>query len=240
MMTLTFFGLLLFSALAFSGTIQNFSADMITSTSAGKIVQEGRIFARNGNFRMEVQAPTGHGQMVTIFRPDLQKHWMINASEGKYCEQPFDENAMKNIAGLPDMKTTEQVLGKEKVGGYTCIKKQVTTTMTVMNMTQTVKSIVWQSDEFDMPLKSKSEDGTLMELRNIKKNKPAANLFELPPGCRQVANMMALFSTSNPNANSGGAGSGSSQGQIDFSNLPPEVLESMSPEMLEQLQQMQQ
>ena len=53
--------------------------------------------------------------------------------------------------------------------------------------------MVWVSDKLDMPLRTKSEDGSMTELRNIKKGAPAGKYFEVPKEYKKVSNMMELM-----------------------------------------------
>jgi hypothetical protein len=60
----------------------------------------------------------------------------------------------------------------------------------MMGMTMNMKMLTWISNKFDMPPRTKSEDGTVTEYRNIKKDKLKSNLFSIPKGYKKVSGMM--------------------------------------------------
>ena len=68
----------------------------------------------------------------------------------------------------------------------------------VMGFKSTSRTVVWQSPKFDMPLRTRGEDGHVTELRNIQEAKPASDLFEVPAGHSRVANMMELMGDARP------------------------------------------
>jgi len=43
-------------------------------------------------------------------------------------------------------------------------------------------SIVWKSDRLDFPVRSRSKDGGVVDLRNIKAGPQPAELFDIPAG----------------------------------------------------------
>jgi hypothetical protein len=45
----------------------------------------------------------------------------------------------------------------------------------------------------DMPLRTKSQDGSMTELRNIKEGDPGNKYFEVPKEYKKVSNMMELM-----------------------------------------------
>jgi len=92
-----------------------------------------------------------------------------------------------------DNVESEKVLGKEKVSGYKCVKKEVITSMAVMGQTLKNKLTIWESDQFEMPLRTMVEDGGIMEMRDIDTDKPSKKLFRPMPGYKKVDNLMAAM-----------------------------------------------
>ena len=84
-------------------------------------------------------------------------------------------------------------LGTEKINGFTCTKKEVETTVELMGYKRIVKTIVWVSKRLDMPIRTKSQDGSITELRNIKEGAPANKYFEVPKEYKKVSNMLELM-----------------------------------------------
>ena len=110
-----------------------------------------------------------------------------------FFESQLDEGDMLKKLKSYENVDSEKILGNEKVSGYKCVKKEVTTTMTMMGMKHTNTEILWQSDKFEFPLRIQMEDGQIMEFRNIDKEKPSKKIFRRPTGYKKVNNMMAVM-----------------------------------------------
>ncbi len=79
------------------------------------------------------------------------------------------------------------------MNGFKCTKKEVETTVSVIGIKRTVKNIVWISKKLDMPVRTKSQNGSITELKNLKKGTPPGKYFEIPKGYKKVSNMMELM-----------------------------------------------
>lgn len=109
-------------------------------------------------------------------------------------ERPLDEKEMEQSTKEFRDSRNEKVLGTETVNGFKCTKKEVETTIKgFYEFKKTVKTIVWESNRLDMPIRTKSEDGSITELRKIKEGTPASKYFEIPKGYKKVANVMELM-----------------------------------------------
>ena len=181
-------GLLLSSAPAQAGKDTPFTADTLTSMNGQQM--KGKIYYSSGRMRMELNQP-GLGEMVYIY--DKKGKMLIMASPVKkvYLELPFDE---KDWPGLNEQNDLERKkLGAEKVGGYNCTKYHVVRKVNAMGQEQKVKMTSWESDKFSMPLRTKTDQGTLQELSNIKEGEPPAKMFKVPAGYKKAQNMMELM-----------------------------------------------
>ena len=176
-----------------AGKVENFSAVQVMMDPSGKIVSEGNLYVRSDRVRMETQLPSGDGSMVIIFRKDLKRHWMLNPSEKKYFERPYDEKEMENTFKKMSADKVEKTLGTEKVNGVKCKKVEIENTFKMMGFSRKVRSIAWISDQYDFPLRTRSEDGSMTELRKINRSKPAKSYFELPKDYLPVSNIMELY-----------------------------------------------
>lgn len=177
----------------YGAKVSDFSADQVSMDPNGKVVAQGKVYISSKGARVEYAAPEGKGDMISIFRKDKKLFWMVNPAAKKYLEEQFDEEKMQKALNQ-SMGRTVKVLGTEKVQGFKCTKKSVETTVTFLGIKSTSESIVWESDRFDMPLKTQTKDGAVTELRNIKIGKQSSKLFEAPTGYTKVSNMVALFS----------------------------------------------
>lgn len=186
-----------FSHALFGGKIESFTADQVTLSPQGKVTNSVKIYVTPKAFRMDGMPgagmqPGSPKQNLTIFSfKDKQEHYIFNHDKKLYYQTNMDEEAM----GLRSFKDAElvKVLGKEKVSGYTCVKKQVTTTIKMYGMTSTSTVTIWESDRFQMPLRSKTQNGHVMEIRNIDKGAPDKKYFKMPKGYKKVDNMMAAM-----------------------------------------------
>lgn len=144
---------------------------------------------------------------------------------------------------------SEKVLGKEKVSGYKCVKKEVTTTNSMLGMKTTETVILWQSERFTVPLRTKMKDGTIVELRNIKTGPPGRKVFQRPAGYRKANNMMevmgfdfAAMDDERPVPEDGSRGA-APKGMEDVNvqemmeQMQKVMGENMDPEQMEQMQQ---
>ncbi|MFV9644723.1 MAG: DUF4412 domain-containing protein [Desulfobacterales bacterium] len=181
----------------FGGKIDSFTADQVMISPDGKVLSTSKLYITPDAFRMDGMPGAGaHKGMpkqdLTVFGfTDKKEHYIFNHTKKLYYKTNKDEEDM----GIRDFKNAElvKVLGKEKISGYQCVKKQVTTTMKAYGMSHTTTQIIWESDRFQMPLKTKVSSGHEMEIRNIKKGAPNKKYFKLPKGYKEVGNMMAAM-----------------------------------------------
>lgn len=174
--------------------VANFTADQVTIGPDGKTLATSRISVLGDTkYRIDGIMRESGNDIVSIMRRDLKKNWMLNLTKKTYVEQVFDEKELEKLAGSVKSSQSEKILGEESVSGYPCTKKEIVSEFQVMGMKQKSRMLVWQSPRFDMPLRTRGEDGHLTELRNIKEGAPPAALFELPAGFTKVAGMMELI-----------------------------------------------
>jgi Domain of unknown function (DUF4412) len=175
------------------GKITKYTADQVTIDSKGTVQHKGKIYATPKKIRMDSISPRGEGSIVLIFRRDKNIGWTLNPEKKLYMERPLNEKEMEQATKKFIDSRNEKVLGTETVNGFKCTKKEVETTVEFMGFKRTVKSIVWISKRMDMPIRTKSQDGSITELRNIKKGSPASKFFEIPKEYKKVSNMMELM-----------------------------------------------
>ncbi|MGB2688608.1 MAG: DUF4412 domain-containing protein, partial [Desulfobacterales bacterium] len=183
----------LFSGLSayalFGGKITKFTADQVMIDSKGKVQHEGKIYIMPDKMRMDSMSPRGDGSIVLIFRKDKNIGWTLNPEKKLYMERPLNEKEMEQATKKFIDSRNEKVLGTENVNGFKCTKKEVETTVEFMGFKRTSKTIVWMSKRLDMPIRTKSQDGSMTELRNIKEGSPAGKYFEIPKEYKKVSNM---------------------------------------------------
>ncbi len=185
-----------FPAVAFSmGKISSFSADWVMISPDGTVLSTSKLYKTPEAYRMDGM-PMGDGVPKDITSLGLyrqKKEYLYNHSKKLVFEGELDEQTMVEMMNLFENVDSEVVLGKEKVSGYPCTKKKVTTTTAMMGMKVTSTQIIWQSDRFEMPLRTRTEEGHISELRNIDTKKPAERVFRPIVGYTKVDNMMTVL-----------------------------------------------
>ena len=181
----------------FGGKINSFSADQIMISPDGEEMGTSKLYVTPEAYRMD-GLPGGDPQgrmanMTVISYKDQNKQYIYNHDKKLVYESSMDESAMMKDLKAFENVDKEKILGKEKVNGYSCVKKQITTTNAVMGMKITSTSIIWQSDQIDFPLRIKSEEGNMMELRNIDTDEPSKKMFTPLSGYKKVDHMMAVM-----------------------------------------------
>lgn len=182
----------------FGKKIESFSADYVTIAPNGKIQSTSKYYITPDAQRIDGMPGMDRGGMAEMNLSILvlkkqDKQYMYNHDKKLVFESPVDEENMQGLMKDLNNAKSEKVLGKEKVSGYKCVKKEVVTSMNIMGMTHTDTNIIWQSDRFDMPLRVKDERGEILEMRNIKTGKPPSKIFKPLTGYNKVTNMMALM-----------------------------------------------
>jgi hypothetical protein len=192
--------LLSLAATGFAQKVTDYTADQVTLGPDGKPVAQSKIYFSGGKMRLDDAMPQSGVKLVVIYRSDLKKNFMLNTDKKTYTERELDEKEMTGaIMSMGNVKNRkERALGEETVGGYICSKKEIEADIEVMGYKKTSRSVVWQSPKFDMPLRTRSDSGQVTELRNIREEKPAAALFEVPAGYSQVPGMMELMGDERP------------------------------------------
>ncbi|MDY7000209.1 MAG: DUF4412 domain-containing protein [Thermodesulfobacteriota bacterium] len=193
---LIFTALLILASPAWAGKVSEFSADQVVLKN-GKVQAKQKIYMAKNKMRMEMSGPNNGGRSIMIFRQDKMLSWTLMPQEKAYVETRLTKaEADSRFMGRSDVDVKIKDLGTETINGYKCRKQRIQTTTNVMGRKVTSSSIVWISDQFDLPLKTQSEDGTTTELKNIKKGRPASALFEVPSGYKKMDNFMGAFSRS--------------------------------------------
>ncbi|MDZ7761502.1 MAG: DUF4412 domain-containing protein [Desulfovermiculus sp.] len=167
-------------------------------TPAGEVSGTSSLFITPEAYRMDGM-PMGAGQqgmpkdMTILGLKDQNRQYIYNHDKKLVYESDLDEQEMMDLLKSYENVDAEEILGKEKVSGYPCTKKKVTTTMSVMGMNITTTETIWQSDRFEMPLKIRNEDGHISHLQNIVTQTPPSKLFRPMTGYTRVNNMMAVM-----------------------------------------------
>ncbi|MCL2144091.1 MAG: DUF4412 domain-containing protein [Endomicrobia bacterium] len=172
--------------IAFGGTVKNYSADVV-ETGSGMAV--GKVYAAEPKFRMEMYDENGNLEGMSIIRPDQKKMYVCQSENKTYFEIPIDGSAslFENMAKagqsfgiVPDIKREKQ--GTETVIGYKTDKYRTVTTINAFGQKLTTVVYEWMAAEFEYPVRIQTEDGAIVEMRNIKTGAQNASLFEIPSG----------------------------------------------------------
>ncbi|WP_321493664.1 DUF4412 domain-containing protein [uncultured Desulfobacter sp.] len=182
----------------FGGKVDAFTADNVHIDSTGKIINSAKLYVTEDAVRIDGLPGAGMGKgpqinLSMLILKKQKKSYFYNHDKKLVFEAPADEKDYSAGYKALDNIESEKVLGKEKVSGYKCVKKEVVASFEAMGRSIKSKLIVWESDKFDMPLRTMDEDGAIEEMRNIKTGKPSKKLFRPMPGYKKVDSMMAVM-----------------------------------------------
>ena len=209
------------------GKVENFSAENFAIKADGTVVKTGKVYVTPDAVRMDGM-PWGGGRDMPRMNLSLlilkkqNQQYFYNHDKKLVFVSPVDDESLKALSKDVGDSQSEKVVGKEKVSGYNCVKKEVVTTFEAMGRSFESKVTVWQSDRFDFPLRTRDEEGNVQEMRHIKTGKPPEKLFRPLTGYKQVDTMMAVM------------GMDFSEMRSDEENLPQEEIQDVDPEKLKE------
>jgi len=183
--------MLMVAGIAVPGSAQkitDFSADQVVIGAKGKVEQERKLSVAGDRVRIDKVVPAD-AKVTTIYRKDLKQAVTINPGKKTYFEGPLEEKAFSAALGLPGGGTAERPAGEETVSGLACAKKELDMEIDFKKAKKTVTNTVWLSDKLDIPLRVKTYEGVVTELRNIKEGKPDPALFETPKDFKKAATL---------------------------------------------------
>jgi outer membrane lipoprotein-sorting protein len=168
--------------------IADYTADQVVIGTKGKVEQESKLAVAGDRIRIDKVVPAD-AKMSFIYRKDLKQAVTINPGKKTYFEGPLDEKAFSAAPGLPAGTTAERPAGEEAVSGFACAKKELDMEIDFKKAKKTVTNTVWVSDKLGIPLRVKTYEGRVTELRNIKEGKPDPALFESPKDFKKAATL---------------------------------------------------
>lgn len=164
-----------------NGKIEEYSARQIFKDPAGR-EKTHNIFVSYGKMRMEMSSPRGEDSIVMIYRKDKEVAWTLFPEKKFYIENKLNEANLQKTFGKIPIDTNREDLGTETVNGFKCRKMCVKTTTHIMGREIESISTVWISDRLDFPVRSRTKDSGVMELRDVKPGRQPADFFEIPAG----------------------------------------------------------
>jgi hypothetical protein len=168
--------------------IADFTADQVLIGAKGKVERESKLTVNGDRVRLDRVTPADP-KLIFIFRRDLKQAVTINVGKKTYFEGPLEEKAFAEAFGLPLTVKAERAAGEETVSGFPGAKKEVDQEIDFKKAKKTVTSTVWSSDRLNLPLRAKTPEGQVFELRNIKESKPDPAVFESPKDFKKAATL---------------------------------------------------
>ena len=182
----------------FGGKVDAYTADNVHIDSKGKVIHSSKLYVTEDAIRID-GLPTGgmrngpEMNLTMLILKNQKKTFFYNHDKKLVFEAPADEKDYSaGYKALGNIES-EKVLGKETVSGYKCVKKEVITSFKTMGSSMKNRLFVWESNKFDIPLRTMDEDGDIEEMRNIKTEKPSKKLFRPISGYKTVGSMMAVM-----------------------------------------------
>jgi len=147
-------------------------------------------FVTTNNEDAEQMTKMGMGKMLILVRPDKRATYLVYPGLKSYCEAP-----KKTIAADGKQSTTEwKELGRENIDDHPCVKYLATTT-NPDGTTETCNA--WKASDLQdfiiQTVSTSGDDTTTLKFSNIKTEKPAASLFEIPSDFRQYGSVRELM-----------------------------------------------
>ncbi|MBU1027293.1 MAG: DUF4412 domain-containing protein [Candidatus Margulisbacteria bacterium] len=159
----------------------DYSAESVTRF-AGK-TQNAKLYSSGGNWRVETESFGKKG--IMIVRLDKKVSWMLMPEQKMYIEQKLKPDMLMGKTAKMPGEIERKKLGQEKVNGILCDKYQVI--FKVNEKSEPTSVFQWVSKD-QIPMKSSSVDGSWSsELKNIKRGKQPAKLFDLPAGYKKLS-----------------------------------------------------
>ena len=191
--------LVFFATAVFAGTVPEYTADLISFDPEGNEEGITKVFSSEGKTFFEMPQQDIIGAMHIIIRPDMEKMFIVVPDKNAYMEMPYYEKngELPRILPMPDMpvpKIEKEEIGTDIFNGYNTKKNLVTITTNMMGQEVSWSNMEWNAEEFDIPLRSEDEDGSVTELHNIKLVSIPKNKFDIDiDGLQRVDNFMKVF-----------------------------------------------
>jgi len=176
------------AASASAQKITDYTADQVLIGAKGKVERENKLTVTGDRIRLDRVTPADP-KLSFIFRRDLKQAVTINAGKKTYFEGPLEEKAFADAFGLPLAVKAERAAGEETVSGFPGAKKEVDQEIDFKKAKKTITTTVWSSDRLNLPLRVKTHEGQVFELRNIKEGKPDPAVFEYPKDFKKAATL---------------------------------------------------
>ena len=158
-----------------------FSAKMLLREKGEDIA--GKIYVKDGKMRQEFLDATGH--TITIVRRDKSRVWVIMPFENTYVEMPLGTHLPGQFLQIPPEAISKRQVCTEEMGGYQVDRIEVTLRGGPQGIT---RQTFWVAPKLGLPIKTVTADRQhSVEYCDIRENKLADRLFEVPPGCQKVA-----------------------------------------------------
>lgn len=174
------------SVAASAQKIADYTADHVLVGVKGKVEQESKLTVSGDLFRLDRVMPADP-KLSFIFRKDSKQSVTINAGKKIYFEGPLQEKAFAEAFGLPLNVKAERAAGEEAVSGFPGAKKEVDEEIDFKKAKKMITSTVWATDRLNLPLRVKTAEGRLFELRNIKEGKTDPAVFDSPKDFKKAA-----------------------------------------------------
>jgi outer membrane lipoprotein-sorting protein len=156
-----------------------------TDLTKTKTMRKGKPVKKR-NDEMEGMAGMGLDKQVTLILPDRQAMFLVYPGMKAYCDMPK--------AAAADSKTEWTEQGRETIDGHPCIKYLVTTTKADGTKEESTSWKATDLQNFIIQTVSVSDNGTTtLKFSNIKLDKPAAALFELPPDFKRYGSIQEMM-----------------------------------------------
>ncbi len=150
---------------------------------------------KSANMPPEAVVPlkaAGMARVVTIARPDLKQVLLIYPDAKSLLRMPMPDKDVQTAKA--DVKVEKTALGKETIDGHACQKTKLILTDATGSKTE---ATTWNAADLkDFPIQIQTVDKgntVVIKFREVKFDKPAATLFDAPPGYKEYKNTQDMM-----------------------------------------------
>lgn len=167
----------------------NLSVVMLFAVSGGNMRNEMDMTKMSGVRASDLDGmkQMGMDKMIILKLADKQAAYIVYPNLQSYCDMPPGK-------GHADGKLEKTELGSETVEKHPCTKSKLTLTD---KEGRTAEALVWEATDLkNFPIQYQTvDDGqtTTTTFTDIKMEKPAASLFELPASYKKYASMQEMM-----------------------------------------------
>jgi hypothetical protein len=152
-------------------------------TPQGLVTRQFKIYVTPYKIRIN---NVYHSSRALIFRRDTNVQLLLNPVTKTYIMEPLNISGFTAFRLEHVISSSQKTLGTETVNGFTCSIKMLENTASFSGEIRKIISTIWVSPRLSIPIRTKSQDGLITELRNVQAGTFQPALFDPPTDYKKV------------------------------------------------------